>query len=71
MNVDPQIKKMVLAWPTDVKLKSIRDLVDDGKLGMALQLSQIMLDAPIKDGGVPSELIQDAMRDRDWETPFS
>lgn len=61
MNVDPQIKKMVLAWPTDVKLKAIRELVDDGKFGMALQLSQIMLDAPMKDGGVPSELIQEAM----------
>lgn len=61
MNVDPQIKKMVLAWSTDVKLNAIRELVDDGKFGMALQLSQIMLDAPMKDGGVPSELIQEAM----------
>ena len=61
MNVDPQMKKMVLAWPTDVKLKAIRQAVDEGSLATALVLSQIMLDAPMKDGGVPSELIQEAM----------
>jgi len=61
MTPNDTIKKMVLAWPTELKLNSIRNLVDEGKIGMAIQISNILLEAPMKDGGVPSELIQDAM----------
>jgi hypothetical protein len=61
MTPNDTIKQMVLAWPTELKLNSIRNLVDEGKIGMAIQISNILLEAPMKDGGVPSELIQDAM----------
>ena len=56
-----QAEKMVLSWTLETKLKAIRTLVDDGKLGIALQISKILLDAPLNDGGVCSELIEQAM----------
>ena len=61
MTQDAQIQKMVLAWPLDMKLNSLKKLVQDGQLGTAIQLSQIMLDAPMSKGGVSSDLIEKAM----------
>lgn len=56
-----QVEKMVLSWTLDAKLEAIRTLIDEGKYGEALEISFILLDAPLKDGGVPSELIERAM----------
>ena len=61
MTQDEQIRKMVLAWPLEVKLNSLKELVQNGQLGTAIQISQILLEAPMSEGGVSSELIQEAM----------
>ena len=61
MTKEEQIRKMVLAWPLEVKLNSLKELVQDGQLATAIQISQILLEAPMSEGGVSSELIQEAM----------
>ena len=61
MTKEEQIRKMVLAWPLEVKLNSLKELVQDGQLATAIQISQILLEAPMSEGGVRSELIQEAM----------
>ena len=61
MTKEEQIRKMVLTWPLEVKLNSLKELVQDGQLATAIQISKILLEAPMSEGGVSSELIQEAM----------
>ena len=61
MTKEEQIRKMVLAWPLEVKLNALKELVQDGQLATAIQISKILLEAPMSEGGVRSELIQEAM----------
>jgi len=51
-------KKWFLSLPEEMKLKLTGDMLKEGETGMAFGTMKILLDAPISDGGVSTEKIQ-------------
>tara|TARA_R110000751_G_scaffold213871_1_gene317399 strand:+ start:341 stop:538 length:198 start_codon:yes stop_codon:yes gene_type:complete len=51
-------KKWFLSLPEEMKLKLMGDMLKEGETGMAFGTMKILLDAPISDGGVSTEKIQ-------------
>ena len=49
--------KMILAFPREIKLGLLRDSLKEDKFGVFFQLSKILLDAPISEGGIETEAI--------------
>ena len=52
----------ILSLRKDQKLKFIRELGEKNEFGMFMRLSKILLDAPISEGGVSTEEIDQAWR---------
>ena len=48
-------KDWFLSLPEEMKLELLGDMLKEGKTGMALQTSKILLDAPISEGGISTE----------------
>ena len=51
------LKTWFLSLPRDIKLKMLEDEMDEEGIGNFIQLSKILLDAPIGDGGIETEAI--------------
>ena len=51
-------KKWFLSLPEEMKLNLMGDMLKEGETGMAFGTMKILLDAPISDGGVSTEKIQ-------------
>ena len=52
-------KDWFLSLPEEIKLKLLDDMLKEGKSMMALETSKILLDAPISEGGILTEKIQE------------
>ena len=52
------IDSMILNMSYDMKIKLLEDALKEDKLGIFLQISKVLLDAPISKGGIPSEVFQ-------------
>lgn len=48
-------EKFILSLPEETKLKLLRDC---DSVGRFFQISQIFLDAPLDEGGLPTEVIE-------------
>jgi hypothetical protein len=57
MTREETIKQMVLGWPLDLKLKTLKELKDDGNMDMFLPILMILLETPIDEGGVSVDVI--------------
>ena len=52
-------KDWFLSLPEEMKLRLLNDMLKEGKSMMALEASKILLDAPISNGGISTEKIQE------------
>jgi hypothetical protein len=57
MTREETIKQMVLGWPLELKLKTLKELKDDGNTDMFLPILMILLETPIDEGGVNVDVI--------------
>jgi len=48
---------MILSFPREIKLGILKDALREDKFDVFLQLSKILLDAPLNMGGIESEII--------------
>ncbi len=53
-----ELKEWFLSMDKDVKLGLLESALKDDKFGEFMQLSMILLDAPITEGGLPTEEIE-------------
>ena len=51
-------KELILNFPREIKIKTLRDALKQDKLDVYLGLSKILLDASIKAGGLETEVIE-------------
>ena len=49
--------KTVLRFPREIKLQTLRDALEQDRPGVFIELAKILLDAPIKEGGIETEHI--------------
>ena len=52
-----EVKNWILSLPKDLKLKLLENMLKEDEFGMALETAKILLDAPIRDGGIVTEEI--------------
>lgn len=52
-------KDWFLGLPAEMKLTLLDDMLKEGKSMMALETAKILLDAPISNGGISTEKIQE------------
>ena len=52
-------KDWFLGLPAEIKLELLGDMLKEGKSMMALETAKILLDAPISNGGISTEKIQE------------
>ena len=52
-------KDWFLSLPEEMKLMLLDDMLKEGKSMMALETSKVLLDAPISEGGISTEKIQE------------
>ena len=52
-------KDWFLSLPAEMKLTLLDDMLKEGKSMMALETSKVLLDAPISEGGISTEKIQE------------
>lgn len=50
-------KEWFLSLPEEMKLTLLGDMLKEGQAGMALATAKILLDAPLREGGVSTEKI--------------
>jgi hypothetical protein len=53
-----QEKQMILNFPREIKINLLKDALKEGEVGIFLQLSNILLDAPLNQGGIESDVIE-------------
>ncbi len=61
---DPLTKdelKFILGLPRKFKLETLKECQEKGDFAMAFELMKILLDAPISEGGIETEVISDIM----------
>jgi hypothetical protein len=51
-------KQAILNCPREVKIEVLRDAMRSGDIGMFISLSKVLLDAPINEGGIETEVIE-------------
>ena len=56
-------KKMILGMGTYEKLALLKQAQEDKELGIFTQILNIILEAPLNEGGVSSDLIQKFLKD--------
>ena len=59
--ISEQIQNMVLAWPKEQKLSALKELQAQGEFNMLVELSNVFLTAPISQGGLPSQIIEQTL----------
>lgn len=50
--------EMILRFPREVKIEVLKKALDENSLSLFLELSKILLDAPITKGGIETEVIE-------------
>lgn len=50
-------EKWILSLPLEFKLDSLREMLEKDETAMAFSLSKLLLDTPILEGGVATEII--------------
>ena len=58
-NASNATKKMILAWPMELKLQTLRELNEAGDISMLMAITNVLLEAPLSEGGVSSDVIQE------------
>lgn len=51
-------KTMILNFPREIKIQCLKDALKQGKTGIFFGLSKILLDAPLNEGGLETEIIE-------------
>lgn len=51
-------KKLILGFPKDIKIQTLKDALENNRLDIFMGLSKILLDAPLNAGGLESEIIE-------------
>lgn len=51
-------KELILNFPREIKIQTLRDALKQNKLNIYLGLTTILLNAPINKGGLESEIIE-------------
>ncbi len=51
-------EKVILSFPREMKIKVLQDSLNQGNLSVFLGLSKVLLDAPISEGGIETEVIE-------------
>ena len=59
-----QKEDWILSLSKEQKLEFIRELGKRGEVGMFVSFTQILLDAPIKDGGLSVEEVDNAWKNK-------
>lgn len=54
-----QEKNWILSLPIDIKIELMEGMLKDGETGNYLQFINILLEAPISEGGVSTEVINE------------
>ena len=57
-NMTPQEEKWFLNLSTDLKIQLLEQSLEQDRFAYFMQLSKILLDAPLSDGGLSTELIE-------------
>lgn len=57
-NMTPQEEKWFLSLSTDLKIQLLEQSLEQDHFAYFMQLSKILLDAPLSDGGLSTELIE-------------
>ncbi len=55
---DAEAQKIILKFPRETKLGMLKDALKENKFGIFLGLAQVLLDAPIDEGGIETEAIE-------------
>jgi len=50
--------KLILGFPKEIKIQTLKDALEQDELGIFFGLSQILLEAPISEGGLETEVIE-------------
>ena len=51
-------EQMILKFPREIKIHVLKAALEQDNFGVFLGLSKILLDAPISEGGLESEIIE-------------
>ena len=51
-------KELILNFPKDIKIQCLKDALEQDNISMFFGLSKILLDAPINEGGLETEIIE-------------
>ena len=57
-----QEKKFVLGLPLAMKLDLLETALKEDKFGVFMSMTKILLDAPISEGGVSTEMIEEVRK---------
>ena len=57
--ITEQEKQFILGLPLNAKLIVLDEALETNKFGIFMALSKVLLDAPISEGGVPTETIEE------------
>ena len=60
--VSKELKKYILSLPKQRKLRMLKDSQEQDKYGVFLDLLDIYLEAPISEGGISSDDIQNYLK---------
>jgi hypothetical protein len=52
-------KDWILSLPKEMKLKILEDSLKEDEFGVFMGLTKILLDAPLSEGGIPTEEIEE------------
>jgi len=51
-------QQMILNFPREIKIQCLKDALEQDKFGVFMGLSKILLDAPLNEGGLETEVIE-------------
>jgi hypothetical protein len=59
--------KLILGFPREIKLGLLRDALKEGKFGIFLGISRVLMDATISEGGIETEVIDAIFKEHSAE----
>jgi len=51
-------KEIILGFPKEAKIQILKDMLEQNKFGLFLSFSNILLEAPLNEGGLETEIIE-------------
>ena len=55
--------EVILCFKRELKIQCLKDALEQDKFGIFMSLSQILLDAPLNEGGLETEIIEQIHND--------